>query len=393
MSIRRVASDLPLAPLEAVRALAPAIRARADEIEQSRRVPLDLIQGLTEAGAFRLCIPHALGGLEADVQTLLDVIEEVARADGSAGWIVMIGATSGLVSGYLPPDAATEIFGDPDVVAGGVFAPRGQAIAVDGGYRATGRWAFGSGSEHCRWLLGGCVVIEDGKPRLLERGIPDSRMMFFPASEVKILDTWNVSGLRGTGSHDLEVADVFVPAARAVSIITDRPREQGPLYRFPVFGLLALGIAAVATGIARTAIDELVKIAGGKTPTGSARKLGERGVVQMQVAQAEAALESSRAWLRVAVANAWASASSGASIPVAQRATLRLAATEATVRAAKAVDLMYEAGGGTSIYATSPLQRCFRDVHVATQHAMVAQSTYELTGRLLLGLDTDSAML
>jgi alkylation response protein AidB-like acyl-CoA dehydrogenase len=393
MSIRRVASDAPIAPLAAVRALVPAIRGRADEIEEGRRVPPDLIQGLADAGAFRLCIPHAQGGLEADVQTLLDVIEEVARADGSAGWVVMIGATSGLVSGYLPADVSAEIFGDPSVVTGGVFAPRGQAVVVDGGFRATGRWAFGSGSQHCRWLLGGCVVIEDGKTRLLDRGIPDSRMMFFPASDVCIHDTWTVSGLRGTGSHDLEVADVFVPAGRAVSLITDRPRVDGPLYRFPVFGLLALGIAAVATGIARTAIDELVRIAGGKTPTGSARKLGERGVIQMQVAQAEAALESSRAWLRSAVADAWASAATGDPIPVAERATLRLAATEATIRATRAVDLMYEAGGGTSIYATSPLQRCFRDVHVATQHAMVAQSTYELTGRLLLGLDTDSAML
>ena len=158
MSVHRAATAAP-SPLAAVRALAPAIRARAEEIEQGRRVPLDLIQGLAEAGAFRLCIPHAQGGVEADVATLLDVIEEVARADGSAGWVVMIGATSGLVSGYLPPDVAREIFGDPFVVTGGVFAPRGEAAVVDGGYRVRGRWAFGSGSEHCRWLLGGCVVV------------------------------------------------------------------------------------------------------------------------------------------------------------------------------------------------------------------------------------------
>jgi len=393
MSIRRVVSEAAPSPLERVRALAPAIRQRADEIEQGRRVPLDLIQGLAEAGAFRMCIPRDLGGGECDVATLLAVIEETARADGSAGWVVMIGATSGLISGYVPLETAREIYGRPDVVTGGVFAPRGEAIAVEGGYRAHGRWAFGSGSEHCSWLLGGCVVMEDGKPHLLGRGIPDSRMMLFPASDVQIVDTWTVSGLRGTGSHDLVVADVFVPAERAVSLISDRPRADGPLFRFPVFGLLALGIAAVATGIARTAIDELVRIAGGKTPTGSKRLLGERGVVQMQVAQAEAALESSRAWLRATVDEAWATACSSGAIPVAQRAALRLAATEATTRATQAVDLMYDAGGGTSIYATSPLQRCFRDVHVVTQHAMVASSTYELTGRLLLGLDTDSAML
>lgn len=393
MSIRRVESASPSSTLEAVRALVPAIRERADEIERGRRVPLDLVRGLAEAGAFRMCIPRALGGGEEDVATLLQVIETLAEADGSAGWIVMIGATSGLVSGYMPAAAARDIYGDPDVITGGVFAPRGQAVAVDGGYRAKGRWAFGSGSEHCSWLLGGCLVMEDGKPKMVGRGIPDSRMMLFPVSDVRIHDTWTVSGLRGTGSHDFEVSEVFVPSERAISLMSDRPVADGPLFRFPVFGLLALGIAAVATGIARTAIDELVRIAGGKTPTGSKRLLGERGVVQMQVAQAEAALQSSRAWLRHSVDEAWESARTSGVIPVEQRATLRLAATEATTRATRAVDLMYEAGGGTAIYATSPLQRCFRDVHVVTQHAMVAQSTYELTGRLLLGLDTDSAML
>lgn len=393
MSIRRVVSPAAASPLEAVRALAPAIRERADEIEQGRRVPIDLVRGLADAGAFRMCVPQALGGGETDVVTLLDVIEETARADGSAGWIVMIGATSGLISGYLPLEVAREIYGRPDVVTGGVFAPRGEAVVVEGGYRARGRWAFGSGSEHCSWLLGGCVVVDGGTPRMLGRGIPDSRMMLFPASDVRIIDTWTVSGLRGTGSHDLEVSDVFVPAARAVSLITDRPQAEGPLFRFPVFGLLALGIAAVATGIARTAIDELIGIAGAKTPTGSKRLLGERAVIQMQVAQAEAALQSSRAWLRAAVEEAWDAARATGAISVAQRTALRLAATEATIRATKAVDLMYEAGGGTAIYATSPLQRCFRDIHVVTQHTMVSPSTYELTGRLLLGLDTDSAML
>jgi alkylation response protein AidB-like acyl-CoA dehydrogenase len=393
MSIRRVATADAASPLAAVTALAPAIRERADETERNRRVPPDLVGALAHAGAFRMCVPRALGGGEVDVATLLDVIETVARADGSTGWIVMIGATSGLISGYLDSDVARAIYGPPDTITGGVFAPRGEAVAVEGGYRARGRWAFGSGSEHCAWLLGGCTVIDGGKPRLLGRGIPDSRMMLFPASDVRIVDTWTVSGLRGTGSHDLEVADVFVPAERAVSLVSDRPRADGPLFQFPVFGLLALGIAAVATGIARTAIDELVAIAGAKTPTGSKRLLGERPVIQMQVAQAEAALESSRAWLRATVAEAWDAARTSGAISVAQRAALRLAATEATIRAAKAVDLMYDAGGGTSIYATSPLQRCFRDVHVVTQHAMVAPSTYELTGRLLLGLDTDSAML
>jgi alkylation response protein AidB-like acyl-CoA dehydrogenase len=393
MSVPRVESPAADALLEGVRALVPALRERASETERNRRVAPDLVRGLANAGAFRMCVPRLLGGGEVDVATLLDVIETVARADGSAGWIVMIGATSGLVSGYMPIEAARAIYGPADTITGGVFAPRGKAVKVDGGYRASGRWAFGSGSEHCRWLLGGCIVIEDGKPVLLGRGVPDSRMMLFPAEDVRILDTWDVSGLRGTGSHDFEVADVFVPAERAVSLVLDRPRADGPLFRFPVFGLLALGIAAVATGIARTAIDELVQLAGGKMPIGSKRTLAERGVIQTQVAQAVAALESSRAWLRATVAEASEAASTTGVISVAQRAGLRLAATEATMRSVRAVDLMYEAAGGSAIYAASPLQRCFRDVHVVTQHAMVAPATYELTGRLFLGLETDAAML
>ena len=220
--------------------------------------------------------------------------------------------------------------------------------------------------------MGGCVVLDDGSPRLLPNGQPDSRMMLFPAAAVEILDTWTVSGLRGTGSHDIAVSDLLVPAGRSVSLITDRPRQPGPLYIFPVFGLLALGIAGVALGIARRAIDELIDLAGAKTPTGSRKRLGERAMVQMHVAEAEALLRSARAFLFDAIGDAWQAARGTGAISIAQRATLRLAATHATTSAAKVVDLMYNAGGGTSIYATSPLQRLFRDIHVVTQHMMVA---------------------
>jgi alkylation response protein AidB-like acyl-CoA dehydrogenase len=217
--------------------------------------------------------------------------------------------------------------------------------------------------------------------------------MLFPHSQAKIVDTWNVSGLRGTGSHDLEIHDLLVPAGRSTSIITDRPREQGPLYRFPVFGLLALGGAAVALGIARASIDELVRLAAAKVPTGGRRRLSERGVVQTELAEAEAMIGSARAFLFEACAQAWQAASAASELPIAARARLRLAATHATATSAKVVDLMYNAGGGTSIYAGSPLQRCFRDVHVVTQHVMVARATLELVGRILFGLETDTSML
>ena len=381
-------------PVDEARALAPRIAALSDRIERERRVPPDLVRALAEAGLFRICVPRKFDGLEVDVSTMIGTIEEVSKADGSAGWCVMIGATSGVLSAWLPDEVARRIYGgDPLLVTGGVFAPRGKAIPAPGGYRVSGRWPFASGSQHCGWLMGGCMVLDDGKPRLLPRGVPDSRMMLFPASEARIIDTWTVSGLCGTGSHDMEVSDLFVPAERSVSLITDRPVQPGPLYAFPVFGLLALGIAAVAIGIARSAIDALVGLATEKTPTGSQKRLAERPATQLQVARAEALTRSARAFLYEAVGETWREAAARGTIGPEKRALCRLAATNAAAACARAVDLMYEAGGGTSIYATSPLQRHFRDVHVLTQHMMVAPPVYELAGRLFLGLDTDISML
>src|SRR5262245_5305098 len=210
---------------EAVHALAPRIRAAADDIEASRRVPEALVQALADLGVFRLCVPRGLGGLEAHPSELADVIATIAAADGSTGWCAAIGATTGVVAAYLAEPVAREIYADPRVVTGGVYAPRGTAVPASGGWRVSGRWPFASGSEHCRWLVGGCVVRDGGAPR--------ARLMLFPASEARILDTWHVAGLRGTGSHDMTVEDVFVPAERSVSIVDDRPRAQGPLYAFP----------------------------------------------------------------------------------------------------------------------------------------------------------------
>jgi len=367
--------------------LVPRIRTLADAAERDRRLPGDLVRAFADAGFFHLCVPRTLGGREADPATLVRVMETLAAADGAAAWCAMIGATSGVASAYLPDDAAREIYGAPGSITGGAFAPLGRAIVVDGGYRVTGRWPFASGCEHCTWLMGGSVVVENGTP------LPDARLMLFPAGDARIIDTWTVAGLRGTGSHDIAVDDLFVPAARSFSLITDRPTRTGALYAFPVFGLLALGIASVTLGIARAAIDELVRLAGVKTPSGSRRRLGERALIQVAVAEAEAGLGAARALVFEAVASAWAAAEAAGTIDVRLRARLRLATTHAAMAAARAVDLMYNAAGGTAVYATSPLQRHFRDVHAATQHVMIAPATLELVGRVLLGLDADTAML
>ncbi|TFH27990.1 MAG: hydrolase, partial [Myxococcales bacterium] len=225
--------------LTAIAALAPLVRSHSDLIERERKLPQAALDPLIEAGVFRMCVPRSLGGLEVDVTTLLSAIEEVARADGSAGWCTMIGATSGLISGYLEPSIAREIYGDARGVTGGVFAPRGHARLQNDTYVASGRWPFASGVGHCNWLMGGCLVTDENGTA---PSPPIARMLLFPSEDVVIHDTWDVAGLRGTGSHDIEVQELTVPVTRSVDLTTDRPLETGTLYRFPVFGLLALGI-------------------------------------------------------------------------------------------------------------------------------------------------------
>jgi indole-3-acetate monooxygenase len=372
--------------LHAARALAPRISALAEETERGRRLPAELVSAFAQAGFFGMCVPKDIGGPELDPAVLVDVVETLSAADGAAGWCTMIAATTSVLAAYLPDADARTIYGSPGTATGGAYAPQGRATAAPGGWRVTGRWAFASGCQHCTWLTGGTLVQGAG-------GQPEARLMLFPASDAEIIDTWNVSGLRGTGSHDIAVNDVFVSAERAISLTTDRPRRGGTLYAFPVFGLLALGGAAVAIGIARHAIDDFAKMAATKTATLQRRRLAERPVVQAKVAEAEALVGSARAFLRDSIERAWDAAQRGGEIPLVERARLRLAATHATATAARAVDLMYTAGGGTAIYAASPLQRCLRDAHAVTQHVMVAEPTYELVGRVLLGVDADTSQL
>jgi alkylation response protein AidB-like acyl-CoA dehydrogenase len=381
--------------LDAVEALVPRVRELANEIEEGRRLPPELADAFGRAGLWRSCIPEAAGGIGVrNLNALLSVFRDLGAADGSAGWCAMIGATSGLIYAYLDPAVAREIVqDDPSFCTGGVFAPSGRAVRADGGWRVSGRWAFASGVQHSKWLGLGAVMMDGDTFATLPNGAADVRGALVPASEVEILDTWYVSGLRGTGSNDVVADEVFVPEERIYRLVGGAPKADGIVYRFPVFGLLALGVASVAVGIARGAIVDLVDLATQKTPSGSRRRLADRAPVQMEVAQAQAELSAAEALMVNEVGLVWEEAEEGAQPDVEARARLRLAATHATRTAARVVDRMYDAGGGTSIYAASPLQRAFRDVHAATQHMVVAPATYELAGRVLLGVEADLSQL
>jgi alkylation response protein AidB-like acyl-CoA dehydrogenase len=365
----------------------------AAEAEAERRLSAEFSGLLAEAGLYRLCVPASLGGGEAAPAELLRAVEALAEGDAAVGWCVAVCATSGMLGAYLEPEAAADVYSDPAGVVGGVFAPSGRAVADGDRLVVSGRWRFCSNVDNCDWVMGGCVVFDGDAPRTLESGRPDIRLVLMPADAVDVIDTWSVSGLRATGSHDIAVEGLEVPAARAASLITDPPREPGPLYAFPPFGLLAAAIAAVALGAARGALDEIGDLAGAKTPTLSTRKLAERPATQSGIARAEAAVRAARALLFEATADCWAAAQRGGEISVRLRAGMRLASTNAVEASAFAIDEAYRLGGGSAIYETSPLQRRFRDIHAATQHMLVAPATWELAGRSLLGLDFDASQL
>lgn len=379
--------------LDRARALAPGIAARSDEIEAARRLPKDIAEAMAEAGLYGLAVPRTLGGAEAPPAMIAEVIETIAQGDASAAWCLMIGITTGLNAVYLPQTVARAIYGDARTITGGVFAPMGKAVPDNSDYIVTGRWAWGSGTQNARWIVGGAMIMDGDKPKTGPDGAPYHRMMIFDASEVTFHDTWHVMGLNGTGSLDFSVKELRVPQARTVSLVHDKPREQGPLYTFPPFGLLALGIAAVAIGNAGAALTEFRALAATKKPSASKRTLAERAHTQLAYAEAHAAFSGARAYLYDVVNTIWTDTQYGRAITLEQRASMRLACTNATRTCATVCRDLYDLAGGAAVYSSNILQRRFRDAHAAIQHMMVAPATLEVAGRALLGLPTEDAML
>ena len=368
--------------VEAARGVQPLVRSRADDIERQRRLTPDVVAALRDAGLFRLCVPRVYDGPEADPMTLVRAVEAVAEADGATGWCVAIASTTSSLSSFLPAETAHEIYADASIVTGGAYAPTGRGEAVIDGHRVSGTWSWGSGTDHCDWITGG-FTTPDGAFHLA----------YFPAADVELLDTWYSMGLNGSASGDFRVVDAFVPASRTIRPGYVRAQVDSPLAAFPNYNLLACGIAAVTLGLARRAIDELVALAAGKRPAFSSRTLSNSGAAQGDIARAEAKVGAARAFLLDELAQAWASAVAGQPVELVARARIRLAATHAARSCAKAVDLAYNLGGGSSVMTANPLQRCFRDVHTATQHLMVSPRIDETVGKVLFGVDVDASAL
>jgi alkylation response protein AidB-like acyl-CoA dehydrogenase len=373
--------------VERARALAPIVAQWRDTGEQERHVPRPLFEALRDAGIFRMSAPIVVGGAEVEEETVLQVLEELARQDGSVGWNVMIASNAAIVASYLPAAALQEVYrGGPSTVFAGNLVPQGAAIPVPGGFRLTGRWTFASGCHQADWMGGSSAVMAQGTPRLRPDGRPDIRAFFLPVGECEVLDTWHTAGLRGTGSHDWQVTDVFVPEERSFPILRDGPSAPGALSTRDFAAYAGARVAAVALGIAREAIDVFTALARTKTPVLATSTLATQHTTHKRVGRAEALLRAGRAFLYETVRALPYSPTWSEALSDDLRACIRLASAHAAQSAAEAVDLMFNAAGTTAIYASSRLERCFRDVHVATQHVAVAPSNIEMVGQYLLGL-------
>src|SRR6201987_302940 len=391
-----VATSAELAGDRAVVARAEAVQsavaAASDEIERERRLPPTLLDKLHEAQLFRLLLPRSSNGLETDPVTFFHVIETIAQADASTAWCLSQAGGCAMSAAYLDLPVARAIFGnDPRAVLAWGPGPKVKAVECEGGYRVTGVWAFASGGRHATWLGAHCPIFQaDGSPRLEANGEQQERTMLVRTEDVVWTDIWNTVGLRGTASDQFALDDFFVRADHSITRQFDREcRENGPLYRMGNGTCYQVGFAGVACGIARSALDSFVELAKGKVIRGGKSPIRDNAVVQSGLAQAEVNLRAARGFVLQSMAEVWKHLCAGTSITVAQRITVRMAATNAIHKAREAVDFAYQAAGATSIFDNHPLERRFRDIHTVTQQLQGRLSHFETVGAWMMGAEAD----
>ena len=369
------------------RQLGPQIRAVREEAEELRQTPPALADALAMAGLYQMYLPRSVGGPQLAPPSVFHAIEEVSKADGSIGWNTMIASVLSFFIGWLPSDVARDMCGTPaDLRVAGSLRPQGGAWPVDGGYLVNGQWNFASGIHNANWLHCTCMVMDGDKPEITPAGMPRVRVMWVPAAAATIKDTWSVIGMRGTGSHDFVIDGLIVPKERT-HFAGDPPVDQGALYQpRALFMNLFATVAANSLGIARAAIDDFVLLATQEGSTQSPSLLRERGFVQSRVAEAEAILNASRAYVIDALGRAWAAQYAQVADPTHEIAQARLATTHAMHETVRAVDLVFRAAGTNATYTRNPLERHFRDIHVAIQHNAGFPIHYESAGKVLMGL-------
>lgn len=382
--------------VDTARTLRPLIEAEAAETERNGALSPRLLAALHEARLFRMLLPRSVGGLELPPEAFIEVLEQLAAADASTAWVVAQGCGCSLSAAYLEPATAREIFGPADaVLAWGPYDSGARAVAVDGGFRVSGRWSFASGNRHARWMGAHCTVCEtDGKPRLDAAGKPVERTLILPRHDARFEPDWNVLGLRGTGSDSYTVDNLFVPAARSYrrEAASER-REAGPLYRFTGMNIFAFGVAAMSLGISRSLLDLFVALAREKNDRVSGRPLRESGAVQAEVAKALARLDGSRLLMLATARELHETSAADLAFTLDQRMRMRLSTVWAAAQAREVGDYAYTTAGAPAIFQSAPFERRFRDLHTLTQQVQAHAANFELVGQAMLGVASNSRLM
>jgi alkylation response protein AidB-like acyl-CoA dehydrogenase len=381
-------------PVARAREVGPAIAAVADEVERLQDIPEPLISRLHESRLFRMLLPRSVGGDQVEPWVYFRAISEIARYDGSVGWNMFVANSSALIAPFISLEAAREIYGDPRGLISWGPPNQHRAVAAPGGYRVTGEWHFSSGYRQANWIGAHALVVEpDGSLRLNRFGRPTIRTMLMPKSRTVPIHDWNTLGMRGTASEGYSVKDVFVP--EAFSGTREDPtlrRDRGPLYAFTTQGLYAVGVAAVALGLARAMLDAFIELALEKTPRNMVR-LADSPVIQSDVARREADLGSARAYMVEILQDIWEHADDVEPIGTSDRARLRLGCTQAIHMAEKTTNWVYKAAGTSAIFIGTPFERRYRDLHTLSQQIQAREAHFETVGRILMNGDPDGTFL
>ncbi|HLW70586.1 MAG TPA: acyl-CoA dehydrogenase family protein [Candidatus Binataceae bacterium] len=374
--------------LAAVRALEPEIRAAAATIEAERRLPPTLARHLMEAGVFRMGVPRIYGGMELDPINQVRVVEELSRVEGSVGWLSMISTAGSFIAAFLEAPVAQHFFGGVESVLAGQIRPPQRADLIEGGYRLSGTFHFNSGCHHAGTILCGCIIHENGEPRRHGRN-PEFRALLLPITDVRIVDVWDTTGMRGTGSNDVVVKDVFVPFAHSTTML-EPPRTPSPLYAFPP--LFLVSHAGVPLGIAQSTLDFVEELCARKGGFAVGSLMRDDAVVQETIAWAEAHLGAARSYVYATLEDLWATLCRGDKPSPRQRAQYRMMITYAHQAAKQIITTLYDTAGTSSIFRSGRLDRDLRDIITACQHRVVHLKMYRPAGRLLLGLEPGEAM-
>ena len=373
------------------RALAPLITGDADEIERTRRLTPAVTQALIENGLYRALLPKRFGGTEATLEAFMQMQEEVAKADASTAWCLGQCGVCAMTAAYLEPDAAHEIFNvAPGILAWGAIAH--EVKAVPGGYLASARWDFASGSRQASWLGAHVRVVDEaGTARKKPDGSVEIRTILFPATSATMHDVWDVIGLKGTGTDSYSVENLFVPEKFAA--LRDDPaalREQGPLYKLSTNMVFSMGFAATALGVARATFDAAIELARAKTPQGL-KAMRDNNAVQGLIGRTEASLRAARAYLYATADEVWRDLSRGDPIAEEHRVALRIAATWTIHQSASVVDTAYHMAGATAVFAANQFERRFRDMHAIAQQIQARDTHYEDAGKAILSANLNAA--